>query len=401
MKKGVVDQAEAAVGKAGEVTGKALDLASDVVVGSLRTVVDAPGRAFQTLFKKRGPAVGARPGTLVIAEGAPPPRIRVIAFDADGIEQHEIDDVTELEKVASDPRTTWIDIQGLGDEEVLRHVGEVFQLHPLALEDVVHVPQRPKTDEYAAHLLVVVRMVRLQERVLDLEQVGVFIGKGYVITFQERYGDVLDPVRRRLREAKGPIRQSGPDYLAYAILDTIMDAYYPVLEGLGELLQELEDEVMERATPDLLRRIQRVKRTLLLLRRALWPQREAMSQLAREPYALVSDSTRIYLRDTYDHCVQTAEVIESYRELVSELTNTYLSMTSNRMNEIMKVLTIMASIFIPLTFIAGIYGMNFENMPELHKAWAYPLVLAVMLLTALGMLVYFWRKGWIGQGPDE
>ena len=231
---------------------------------------------------------------------------------------------------------------------------------------------------------------------MDMEQVSIVFAKNYVLTFQEHYGDVLDPVRRRIRAGKGPIRQHGADYLAYAITDTIVDGYYPVLEAIGNHLEEMEDTVVTNPTPDLLRQLNQLKNRLVNLRRGIWPQREAVNQLVRGNHQAVTEEVRVYLRDTYDHCVQTSEVAEMYREMVTGLMSIYLSSIANRTNDVMKVLTIMASIFIPLTFLAGIYGMNFEHMPELHVRWAYPAVWVTMLGTAGGMITYFWRKGWIG-----
>ncbi len=352
-------------------------------------------------FKKHHPSAGSRPGTLVVSKTSPPTRIDAIVYTEKTIEEHTSVSVESLASLIGDGHIAWIDVQGLGDEAVLRGLGEFFSLHPLVLEDVVNVPQRPKTEEYDGQKLIITRMVRLGGQAeLDVEQVSIIFGANYVLTVQERPGDVLDPVRRRLRDGKGPMRRLGPDYLAYAILDAIVDAYYPVLEELGDYLEQLEDQVLTTPGAEVLQRLSRVKATLVTLRRSIWPQREVANALVRDPSPLITDTVRVYLRDVYDHCVQTAEVAESYRDLVSSLMSTYLSAVSNRTNDIMKVLTIMASIFIPLTFLAGIYGMNFEYMPELHVRWAYPSLLFLMFLTVSGMLVFFRRKGWFGT-PDE
>ena len=350
-----------------------------------------------TTFKKRHPQVGASPGTLMISEDAPPPSIRMISYDANESHELEIKDAEQLVSALERDNVTWIDVQGFGDETMIRRIGEIFSIHPLAMEDVVNMPQRPKAETYEGQVLIVTRMVRVTDSDgVDMEQVTVMLGKSYVLTFQERIGDILDPVRQRIRAGTGRIRRSGPDYLAYAIVDTIVDGYYPVVEVLGDHLEQLETVVIESPSSDALRELNRTKNMLVNLRRAVWPQREAVSSLIRDDNPLVSDDVRIFLRDTYDHCVQTAEVIEMYREMSTGLMNTYLSSIANRTNDVMKVLTIMASIFIPLTFLAGIYGMNFEHMPELHVRWAYPAVWAAMLATAGGMVAYFWRKGWIG-----
>lgn len=350
------------------------------------------------MFHKRHTKVGASPGTLVISKEAPEPRVSLIDYCVDHVEERRVENVEGM-KAAFDPgRITWIDVQGFGDRSLMRRIGELFGFHPLLLEDIVNVPQRPKAEAYEKQLLVVVRMVRndgLDQ--IDMEQVSIVLGESYVLTFQERYGDVLDPVRRRIRSGKGVIREKGSDYLAYAIADTIIDGYYPVLEVIGDGLEELEEEVVTGPTPELLRRLNQTKNRLVNLRRAIWPQREAINSMVRGDHDAISDDVRVYLRDTHDHCVQTSEVAEMYREMVTGLMSTYLSAVANRTNEVMKVLTIMASVFIPLTFVAGIYGMNFDHMPELHYEWSYPLVWLTMAATACGMLGYFWRKGWLGR----
>lgn len=354
-------------------------------------------------FQKRHTTVGARPGTLVIHKDAAPPLVHVIEYTESALQERDVTNVDELAACLERSSVTWVDVCGLGDEASLRRIGEIFSLHPLALEDVVNVPQRPKVEAYDAHLLLITRMV-MQRRVavLDTEQVSIFVGKNYVLTFQERFGDVLDPVRNRLRRGGGPIRKLGPDYLTYAILDTVIDAYYPILEAMGDYLEALEEEVVRQPTLESLHKIYRSKRELLTLRRSIWPQREAINTLVRDDLEFVSDPVRVYLRDTYDHCVQLIDGTETYRELVGGLMDVYLSSIGNRQNEVMKVLTIMASIFIPLTFLAGIYGMNFEGMPELRSAWGYPVLLGIMLVTAITMLYRFRRLGWIGrQDRDE
>jgi magnesium transporter len=354
------------------------------------------------MFRKRHPKVGARPGTLVIPEDAPSPKIHVVSFNADGIREEDLEDSEKLSQAFDESTVTWIDVRGFGDEAAIRKIGEIFSLHPLAIEDVVNAPQRPKAETYDDQLLLIVRAVRsLGDGATDLQQVSIILGKNYVLTFQERYGDVLDPVLRRIRAGKGPILRRGSDYLAYVVFDTVVDGYYLVLESVGDALEQFEEVVISNPSPSLLRRLNQTKNQLVNLRRSIWPQREAVNSLIRDDNPLITDEVRVYLRDTYDHCVQTTEVVEMYREMVTGLMNTYLSSIANRTNDVMKVLTIMASIFIPLTFMAGIYGMNFENMPELHVRWAYPVLWCAMICTAAGMTVYFWRKGWIGGGKDE
>ncbi len=326
--------------------------------------------------------------------------VRMISYDLDEVDEREITDIEDLAKAMDPENITWIDVQGFGDEKVVRRIGDIFSIHPLALEDIVNMPQRPKTESYDDQLLVITRMVRhTEEKAVDMEQVSMLMGKNYVVTFQERYGDVLDPVRERIRHGQGrPIRRSGSDYLTYVITDTIIDGYYPVIEAIGDHLEHLETVVMDNPSSQTLQELNRTKNLLVNLRRVVWPQRELVSSLMRDENELIVDEVRMFLRDTYDHCVQTAEVIEMYRDMSTGLMNTYLSSIANRTNDVMKVLTIMASIFIPLTFMAGIYGMNFEHMPELHVRWAYPAIWLAMTLTASGMLIFFWRKGWIGGG---
>ncbi len=352
------------------------------------------------LFRKHHPKVGASPGTLVIPKQAPAPRIHAIHYRPEGVEESEITSVDQLDLAFDPGAVTWIDVQGFGDKSLMQDIGEKFNFHRLLLEDVVNVPQRPKTEVYDDQVLVVVRMVKIDDAhesgrgSIDMEQVSIVFGAHYVLTFQEKYGDVLDPVRKRIRAKKGAIRQQGSDYLVYAITDTIIDGYFPVLELVGDQLDRLDEEVLINPTPQLLRKLNEAKNQLINLRRGIWPQREAVAALMRKETPLVSEFVRTHLRDTFDHCVQTSEVAEMYREMALSLINTYMSSIANRANDVMKVLTIMASIFIPLTFIAGIYGMNFDYMPELHSRWSYPIVLGIMFATAAGMMGYFWRKGW-------
>ncbi len=349
------------------------------------------------MFRKRHPSVGASPGTLMIPEDSERPTIRVMSYDAEGLQETTIENTAELAQALEPGNITWVDVQGFGDEETIKKIGEVFSIHRVALEDIVNIPQRPKKETYDRQVLLVTRMVSVSDSgAIEMEQVSLLIGEHYVVSFQERHGDILDPVRSRLRSGNGPIRRLGSDYLAYAIADTIVDGYYPVIDAIGDHLELLESSVLLNPSSALLQDLNRTKNMLVNLRRAVWPQRESINSLIRDDDALITPDVRVYLRDTYDHCVQTAEVIEMYREMAAGLMNTYLSAVANRTNDVMKVLTIMASVFIPLTFLAGIYGMNFEHMPELHMQWAYPAVWCAMIATAGGMLCYFWRKGWLG-----
>jgi magnesium transporter len=354
------------------------------------------------IFRKRHPPVGARPGTLVVAEDGLAPRIHVMQYDLGQVREQDIDNIDDLSALLRDDVVTWVDVQGLGDEKVMRRLGEVFKIHPLALEDIVNAPQRPKAEEYDHHLLLITRMVRMLNRYdIERDQTTLLIGKNYVASFQEMYGDVLDPMRQRIREGIGMIRKLGADYLGYAVLDTIIDAYYPVVEALSERLERLEDRVLGSPTRVTLDRLNRIKNDLVVLRRGLFPQLEALNRLVRDPNRFISDDVRVYLRDTNDHCAQVVDVIDSSRELINGLLNTYLSIVSNRTNEVMKVLTIISSIFIPLTFVAGIYGMNFEYMPELHSRWGYPGALGFMVLSTVLLMIYFRRRGWLGEGRRD
>lgn len=354
------------------------------------------------LFSKRSTKVGAKPGTLVIAKEAQRPRIRIIRFTPEAHFDDIVESVEEISSKLGKPGVIWVDVQGMGDESLIRAIGELFSIHMLALEAIVNVPQRPKTEAFDLHQLYISRMVSIKdEGILDVEQVSILFGKNYVLTFQERFGDVLDPVRKRIRSKATVMRKSGPDYLAYAIIDTIIDGYYPVLEQYGENLEELEARVVANAASTMLDKINQIKRSLLVLRRGIWPQRDALNILIRDPSPFVADETKVFLRDCHDHCTQVADVLETFRETAGALLSTYLSALGNKQNEVMRVLTIMSSIFIPLTFMAGIYGMNFESMPELKNPRAYPLLLTVMSFTVVGMLIYFKRLGWIWTRSTE
>jgi magnesium transporter len=348
----------------------------------------------------RGP-VGAPPGTLTIHPDALPSRASVITYDTAEVTEQVLSDLGVLTKMRERHRVTWVDTVGLGGEALIRGLGDALELHPLALEDVVHTHQRAKLDAYPGTLFLVLNMPSLREDALDLEQISIFIAKDFVATFQEREGDCFEPVRNRIRQARGRLRTSGPDYLGYALLDAVVDSYFPLLERYGERLEELEDRVLEDPTAALVSEVHAIKRELASIRRAVWPLREAVSMLLRDESPLITADTRLYLRDAYDHTIQVVELVESQREVASGLLDVYLSSVSNRMNEVMKVLTIIATIFIPLGFVAGLYGMNFDtsvspwNMPELSWPWGYPAALAIMASIAIGMLTYFRRKRWI------
>ncbi len=350
--------------------------------------------------RKRFHAPGTTPGTLAAhaeASGGPV-RIARFAYGASRCEERAVDlaDIPSL-AVPGDG-VLWLDVVGVSDPAIVKAIGDRFGFHPLALEDVLNIPQRPKVESFDDHILIVLREIRGEE---EPEQVSIFLGDRVVVTFQERPGDSFEPVRERLRKGVGRIRTEGADFLAYALCDAVLDAFFPTLEKLGDEVEQLEDRVIASPVSTTFQEIHRVKQRLLQVRRAVWPARDAMNELLREESPLVRPGTRVYLRDCYDHTVQVMDMVETYRELTSGLVDEYMSSVSNRMNEIMKVLTIIATIFIPLTFIVGIYGMNFDraaspyNMPELGWRYGYPAVIAVMAAAAAGMLYYFWRKKWL------
>lgn len=338
---------------------------------------------------------GTPPGQLAAHPDAFASKMRMVRYNIEQISESDLDGPDALPRDAGHGDVVWIDIAGLADIALIERVGAAFGLHPLALEDVVHTHQRPKAEVYDDHLYIVTRMACSAEAG-EFEQISLFLGKGFAITFQERPGDCFEPVRERLRRGRGRLRGAGADYLAYALLDAVIDGFFPLLESHGERIERLEDEVTRDARSDHIDDIHAVKRDLLALRRAVWPQREMLNMLVRDENPLVQPVTRVYMRDAYDHVVQLMDMLESYREIASGLVEIHLSAMSTRMNEIMKVLTVIASIFIPLSFIAGVYGMNFESMPELGWRFGYPAALLLMLATALGLLWYFRRKGWIG-----
>jgi len=345
--------------------------------------------------QRRRARPGTPPGTLIPDPHAHPTRLALFAYGPEGLVERELGDVGELEALRGKQRVLWLDVAGLRDHETLRRVGQWLGLHRLELEDVINVHQRAKVDAYGEHLFFVARMLDPHE-VCATEQLSLFLGRDFVVTFQERPGDAFGPVRERLRSGGGTLRASGPDYLAYALLDAAVDAYFPVLEALGERLEKLEDALTNRPRRQHLGELHVLKRELLVLRRAVWPLREAVNQLHRDDCGLVHKETRPYLNDLYDHTVQLMDLIETYRELSSGLLEVYLSSMSHRLNEVMMVLTVIATIFIPLTWLSSIWGMNFKHMPELDWPWAYPAAVALMVAIGVALVVYFRRRGWIG-----
>jgi len=353
--------------------------------------------------RKRFQPPGTSPGTLRPHEALRDSKvsIQLIDYDADSLREKQVSTLEECFPFRDQSTVTWINVNGLQDVDVLRRLGSHYGLHPLALEDVLNTGQRPKLEEFDDHCFVVLKEVRLDPEGLEVEQMSLFLGKGWVITLQERPGDPFDPVRERIRGAKGRIRKMGADYLAYALIDALVDGAFPLLEEMGERIERLEKDLVVNPTRRTLQEIHSSRRELLYLRRVAWPHREVIRQLAREDFQLVTKETRIYLRDCYDHTVQILDLVETYRDLAAGMLELYLSGVSNRLNEIMKVLTVMATIFIPLTFLTGLYGMNFNtqasrwNMPELNWPWGYPAVLVLMACVVAGMLIFFRRKRWL------
>lgn len=346
---------------------------------------------------------GSIPGTLNIDKDASPTEIILIDYNAAERVRLTLDKPEDCLPYLDTESVSWVDVSGLGCEDVLKRLGKVFGLHPLVLEDIVNVPQRPKIEDYENHLVIISHMVLLKEKSTGFwnEQVSFVLGRHYLLTVQEEPSrDCFQPVRDRIRSGKGTIRKQNADYLAYTLIDSIIDGFFPVLEAYGERIEELEDEVIANPTRRTIQKIYEIRRELLALRRAIWPQRDAINTLIRDGSDLISAEVKIYLRDCYDHAVQVMDMVETYRELSSGLMDIYLSSVGNRMNEIMKFLTVMSSIFIPLTFIAGIYGMNFNteksslNMPELNWYWGYTACLTLMFVIASSLIYFFWRQGW-------
>jgi magnesium transporter len=291
----------------------------------------------------------------------------------------------------------WLNLDGVHDVDAVEALGTAFGLHPLAVEDIAHTGQRPKVEEYDDHLFFVLRMLRWNDQTaeIDDEQVSLALGASWVLSFQERRGDVFDPIRDRLQSNRGRVRSTGADYLAYALMDAIVDQYFVILEKLGDRIEALGERMTEDPDKQDLTSIRHLKRELLFMRKSVWPLREVVSTLQRDSTPLIQDATMIYFRDVYDHTIQVIDAVETFRDMVSGLMDLYLTSISNRMNEVMKVLTIIATIFIPLSFVAGVYGMNFVHMPELGWRFGYFAALGVMALIAGGMLLYFKRRKWL------
>lgn len=347
----------------------------------------------------RASDAGLPPGTLRYTgeEPAGPVKITLLDYDESHIEEREIQEIEDSFPFKEKPTVTWINIDGLHEVETLEKIGHHFDIHPLVLEDIIHTEQRPKMEDFDDYLFIIFKMFYHGSDIhhLKTEQVSLLLGPTWVISFQEEEGDVFEPIRQRIRNAKGRIRRRGADYLAYALIDAVVDNYFLVLEKIGEGVEDIEEELIADPSPETLHLIHRLKRELIYLRKSVWPLREVIGGLERLETDLIDKKTGIYLRDVYDHTIQVIDTVETFRDMVSGMLDIYLSSVSNRMNEVMKVLTIIATIFIPLTFIAGIYGMNFAHMPELGWQWSYPLVWLVMGCVAVAMLIYFRRRQWL------
>lgn len=353
------------------------------------------GRLYATASKRAGLA----PGSLVPTKERQGERekLNIIRYDENACEEMEFQSAVEALEFADGNGVAWIDFDDVSDVEVIGEIGERRDIHPLVLEDVVHLGQRPKFEDHGDYIYIVIRMLSYDDERRELlsEQVSLILDANSVFTFQERRGDVFEPIRERIRGGKGRIRSMGSDYLAYCLLDAVIDHYFVILEKIGDRVESLEERLLTNPDPDVLAEIHRMKREMIYLRKSIWPLREVISRFEKEESPLISSETQIFIRDLYDHAIQVIDTTESLRDVVSGMLDTYLSCLGNRMNEVMKTLTIIATIFIPITFIAGVYGMNFEWMPELKWKWSYPAIWCVMLTVAGVMVWHFKKKQWL------
>ncbi len=347
---------------------------------------------------------GMSPGSLIFTGVKKTDKIEVSLFDynSNTCKEMKVIDIDELAGYKNNPNVTWINITGLHDVNMLDRVGNIFNIHPLVLEDILNVSHSPKIEDYENYLFIVVKMINFNndDNSLNIEQVSIIIGRNYIITFQEREGDVFEPLRERIRTAKGLVRKYGEDYLAYRLLDSIIDNYFIVLENFDENIEEIEDQILSQTNDSSLEQIHHLRKELIKLRRAVSPLREMIFTIEKEKFQFIQKSTFVYLRDLSDHVKQIIDTIENYREFINGLLDVYLSSASHRMNEVVKLLTIISTIFIPLTFIVGIYGMNFRtdvskwNMPELNWWLGYPFVMGLMLIIAVCLIIFFKKKRW-------
>ena len=351
------------------------------------------------LIKRRLRKIGLPPGTPVFVgeKKVEKAKITIIDYDEKQFQEKEAKTIEECLPFKDTPTVTWINVDGVHQVDIIENIGKHFELHPLIREDIMNTEQRPKMEDFERYIYVVLKMLYYDEEKNEtkIEQVSLILGENFVISFQEMEGDIFDPIKERIRSGKGRIRKMGADYLCYALLDAIVDKYFIILERLGERIEGLEEEVVSNPKPEIFQEIHRLKREMIFLRKSVWPLREVINGLERGESSLIQESSRIYLKDVYDHTIQVIDTVETFRDMVSGMHDTYLSVVSNRMNEVMKVLTIIATIFIPLTFIAGIYGMNFKFMPELEWRWAYFAFWIVILVIAVIMVIFFRRRRWL------
>ncbi|MFX1250554.1 MAG: magnesium/cobalt transporter CorA [Promethearchaeota archaeon] len=350
-------------------------------------------------FIKRSKKVGLPPGTPVFVGEPKTDKVitTVLDYDENQIEQTSVNTIKEFHSFLNKPTVTWINTDGLHDINLLEEYGKEFQLHPLTLEDIIHTDQRPKVEEYDNYLFIILKMLdyEVEREEIVIEQVSLILSENIVLSFQERTGDVFNPVRDRIIHKKGIIRRKKADYLVHALIDVIVDHYFIILEKLQEKIEILEEELVTNPMPQTLQKIHSLRTNMIFVRKAIWPLREVISLLQRGGSRFIQEDTQKYIRDVYDHTIQVIETVETLRDVVSAMLDIYLSSVSNKMNEVMKVLTIIATITIPLTVISGIYGMNFQFMPERDWIFGYPFALSLMGLVVIIMLVYFWRKKWL------
>jgi magnesium transporter len=351
------------------------------------------------LIKKRSKKAGLPPGTLIHVgeKKAETPKITIMDYDEVHFQEKETKTIEECFVFKEQPTVTWINIDGLHQVEILEKLGDCYGLHPLVLEDILNTDQRPKMEDYGEYVYIVLRSLdyNAQGNEIESEQISLILGPNFVFSFQEKEGDTFHPIRERIRNGKGRTRKMGADYLAYALLDSTVDHYFIILEKLGDKIEFLEEKLVTHPTPKTLQTIHDLKKEMIFLRKAVWPLREVVGSLERGESSLIQSSTRVYLRDLYDHTIQVIDNIETFRDMVSGILDIYLSSVSNRLNSVMMVLTIIATIFMPLTFLAGIYGMNFKYMPELGWRWGYPAVWVIIVLIGVLMLIYFKKKKWL------
>lgn len=349
--------------------------------------------------KQHATKSGLPPGTLVHVghRKVPHPQLTLFTYNENSFTESTLEKLDELNWKENDHRVYWLNLNGLHDTDVVKKIGEIFSIHTLTLEDILNTNQRTKTEDQDTYCYTVLQMLSCLDKrcVVTHEQVSIILGSNFVITFQERSGDVFDLIRDRIRKKAGKLRSKGPDYLAYSLIDAIVDSYYHVIENLGDKIESIEEHLLSESTKVELIQIHELKRELLLLKKSIWPLRDVVNNLLREDTKFFQRENQIYLKDLYDHVVHIIEIVETFREILMSLVDLHMSQVSNKMNQVMKVLTIIATIFIPITFVVGVYGMNFDFMPELHWKWAYPAVWILMIAMTGSMFVFFKRKKWL------